>query len=103
MVLLRLNRSVEELTRLARERVTAQRAAEDAAWNAALSALRSVLAAHHAAYGPDAPLAIGDLFCQAGAQSGCSGTTIQLAFDRLEALGEARYRIGRGVYVLPAS
>jgi len=98
MVMLHLARPVAEATRRSREAAERRRDAQNKAWNSAIEGLRAVLAAHEEQH-PGQPLAISDLFDGAKRVSNASATTIQLAFDRLESLDEAQYRVGKGVYV----
>jgi hypothetical protein len=98
MVMVHLARPVAEATRRSREAAQQRRDAQNEAWNSAIDGLRTVLAAHEEAH-PGEPLAISDLFDGAKRASAASATTIQLAFDRLESLNEAQYRVGKGVYV----
>jgi hypothetical protein len=84
--------------RRSREAAEQRRDAQNKAWNSAIEGLREVLAEHKKEH-PGQPLAISDLFDGAKRVSDASATTIQLAFDRLESLDEAQYRVGKGVYV----
>lgn len=100
MVHLQLSRPLKELTTRSREAARIRREAENARWNSALEALRLVLR-DHSRQQPDEPVSIGELFDMAKARSIGTMTTVQLAFDRLEQLGEVQYRIGKGVFVFP--
>lgn len=94
MVLLNSRYDVDTLTEQAQTAEHRQRSARQQNWTEALAALRDCVAKHS-----DQPYELDELFRDARhEQTQLSITTLQLAFDRLEARGEIHYVLAKGVY-----
>jgi len=93
MVVLNPVYDTDELTKKAKEAEFAQRSVRQNSWVEAIRALRSCVASH----GDDA-YDLASLFDDVKQGSRLSTTTLQLAFDRLEARGELHYVLGKGVF-----
>lgn len=83
----------DELTKKARSAESLQRSIRQESWDEAIIALRSCVEGR----GDDA-YQLDELFRDIKQASRVSTTTLQLAFDRLEARGELHYVLGKGVF-----
>lgn len=93
MVVLNPVYDTDELTKKAKEAEFRQRSIRQTSWVEAILALRSRVESH----GDDA-YDLATLFDDVKQHSSLTTTTLQLAFDRLEARGELHYVLGKGVF-----
>lgn len=93
MVVLNPLYNPDELTKKAKTAESQQRSARQESWAEAILALRACVQSHG-----DGVYQLDSLFDDVKRDSRVSTTTLQLAFDRLEARGELHYVLGQGVF-----